>query len=243
MTFSSMRLGVNLDHVATLRQARGGSHPSVVQAAHEAERGGADGITVHLREDRRHIQDRDLWDLKRAVRVPLNLEMALSPEILRIALRLRPEKVCVVPERRRELTTEGGLDVRANFNRLRKVIPQFQKKGIEVSLFIDPDPVQTRASAEVAADAIEVHTGAYANAAGTRRLKELAKVRRAAELGHGLGLKIHAGHGLDYRNVRAIARVPWIEELNIGHAIISYAVFHGLRKSVSDMKRAMRVRS
>lgn len=232
-----VKLGVNIDHVATLRQARGGKFPSPVEAALEAERGGADGITVHLREDRRHIQYFDLWSLKRSLRRSLNLEMSISPEIVRIASRLVPEKVCFVPERRRELTTEGGLDVVSKRESLRRVIPKLRAKGIEVSLFIDPEIPQVRAAEEAGAQAVELHTGAYANASGRRKRLELARLRKAAALGHRIGLKVHAGHGLDYENVRAVARVPYLSELNIGHSIVSRSVFVGMRKAVQEMKR------
>ena len=232
-----MRLGVNIDHVATLRQARGGKVPDPLQAAREAERGGADGITVHLREDRRHIQDHDLWRLKRKIRSPLNLEMALHPEIVKMALRLRPEKVCLVPEKRRELTTEGGLDAFQKKSILRRVVPRLAKKGIEVSLFVDPEIRQVRVAKEVGARAVEFHTGSYANAGGARKQIELNRLRMAAVEAHRLGLKIHAGHGLDYKNIRAIARLPHLDEVNIGHSIISRAVFVGFQRAVHEMKK------
>ena len=232
-----IKLGINIDHVATLRQARGGRRPDPLEAALEAERGGADGITVHLREDRRHIQDFDLWKLKRSVPIPLNLEMALHPEILRIALRLVPDKVCFVPERRREITTEGGLDIIPRQKKLKRVIPQLRRKGIEVSLFIDPEIRQVCAAKEVGADAVELHTGAYANAGAKRKRAELARLGRAAAEAHRMGLKVNAGHGLDYENTRAVARLPYIYELNIGHAVVGRAVFVGMRKAVQEMKR------
>ncbi|MBN1687482.1 MAG: pyridoxine 5'-phosphate synthase [Candidatus Omnitrophica bacterium] len=235
-----IQLGVNIDHVATLRQARGGVNPEPLHAAREAEKGGADGITVHLREDRRHIQDHDIYALKKSCRVPLNLEMALSPEIVRIALRLRPQKVCFVPEKRKELTTEGGLDAYAKRILLKKLVPKFRKKGIEVSLFIDPLWQQIRTAAWVGAPAIEIHTGAYANAQGAKQKKELNRLRAAAKEAHKLGLKVHAGHGLDYENVKSVARIPEIVELNIGHSIISQAMQVGVRQAVKQMKRLMR---
>src|SRR3989338_3497155 len=191
------KLGVNIDHVATLRQARKGTRPDPLEAAREAVRGGADGITVHLREDRRHIQDSDLRRLKQAVRRPLNLEMALHPEIIRIARKLRPEKACLVPERRQEITTEGGLDAVKNRQILRRVIPSLQSKGIEVSLFIDPEIRQVRSASALEADAVELHTGAYANAGPRKKPAELTRLRRAALEAHRLGLKVNAGHGLD----------------------------------------------
>lgn len=230
------KLGVNIDHVATLRQARGGQRPDPLEAALEAQKGGADGITVHLREDRRHIQDHDLWRLRKKIRIPMNLEMALHPEIIKIALRLRPEKVCVVPEKRREVTTEGGLNLIPNRFLLKRVIPKLQKKGIEVSLFIDPDMRQVRAAREVGADTIELHTGAYAQA-GKTKPAELGRLRRAALEAGRLGLKVNAGHGLDYKNVRPVAALPFMNELNIGHAIVSQAVFTGMREAVREMKK------
>lgn len=232
-----VKLGVNIDHVATLRQARGGGGPDPLEAAREAERGGADGITVHLREDRRHIQDSDLRRLKHTVRRPLNLEMALHPEIVKIALRLRPEKVCVVPERRREVTTEGGLDAVKKRGALQQVIPRLRARGIEVSLFIDPEIQQVRSARALGADAVELHTGAFARAGPRKKQAELARLRRAALEAHRLGLKVNAGHGLDYENTPAVAKLPYIEELNIGHAIVARAVFVGIGRAVQEMKK------
>lgn len=235
-----LHLGVNIDHVATLRQVRLGTQPSLTEAALEAVRGGADSITVHLREDRRHIQDADLPALMKVLRVPLNLEMALEPEIVEIALKLNPEKVCLVPEKRLELTTEGGLNVRTYAPRLRKLVPRFLKKNIEVSLFIDPDEEQIRTAARLLAGAIELHTGAYAEARGKKKQAELARIRRGSVLGEQLGIKVHAGHGLDYENVGAVAAIPQIRELNIGHSIVARAVFAGMRTAVREMKSRMR---
>lgn len=237
---NSIKLGVNVDHVATLREARGGRVPGPLEAAREAEKGGADGITVHLREDRRHIQDSDLWKLKRSLLKPLNLEMALHPEIVRIALRLRPEKVCLVPERRRELTTEGGLNAWKKRNLLRRVVPRLRRKGIEVSLFIDPEIRQVKAARTVGADAVELHTGSYADAAPRRKIRELARLRKAALEAHRLGLKVNVGHGLDYENVRPVARLPHICEANIGHSIVARSVFTGMREAVREMKKKLR---
>ena len=231
------KLGVNIDHVATLRQARKGTRPDPLEAAREAVRGGADGITVHLREDRRHIQDSDLRRLKQAVRRPLNLEMALHPEIIRIARKLRPEKACLVPERRQEITTEGGLDAVKNRQILRRVIPSLQSKGIEVSLFIDPEIRQVRSASALEADAVELHTGAYANAGPRKKPAELTRLRRAALEAHRLGLKVNAGHGLDYKNTPAVARLPYIDELNIGHSIVARSVFVGIHRAVQEMKK------
>lgn len=238
-----IKLGVNIDHVATLRQARGGAVPNPTEAALEAVKGGADSITVHLREDRRHIQDSDLWKLKRILRKPLNLEMALHPEIVNLALQLQPEKVCFVPERRRELTTEGGLDAWEKRNRLKRIVPRMAKKGIEVSLFIDPEIKQTRAAKEVGAGAVEFHTGPYANAEKKEKRRELKRLRLAALEAHRLGLKVHAGHGLDYENIGPIKQLPHLEEVNIGHSIVSRAVFIGMRKAVREMRVILRPRS
>ena len=233
-------LGVNIDHVATLRQARKGNVPDPVEAALEAVRGGAEGITVHLREDRRHIQDHDVWRLKRILRKPLNLEMALHPEIIKIALRIVPDKVCLVPERRQELTTEGGLNVVEKKKILKRVIPKLQAKGIEVSLFVNPDRNQIRTASEVGAEAVELHTGSYANARGIERRRELARLRKAAIEGHRRGLKVNVGHGLDYENVKAVARLPHLSEANIGYSIVSRSVFVGMRRAVQEMKRKLR---
>ena len=235
-----IKLGVNIDHVATLRQARGGKEPDPVEAALEAQRGGADGITVHLREDRRHIQDRDLYGLKRRVRRPMNLEMSLDPGIVRIALKVRPEKVCLVPERRLEVTTEGGLDAVRKKSRLKPVVRALNSKGIEVSLFIDPEILQVRAAKEVGAKVIELHTGSYANAKPKKKQKELSRLKKAALEADRLGLKVHAGHGLNYQNVVPVAKLPHVRELNIGHSIVSRAAFVGIRKAVWEMKRKMR---
>jgi len=235
----SIKLGVNIDHVATLRQARGGPAPDLIEAALEAERGGADGITVHLREDRRHIQDFDLPRLKRILRTPLNLEMALHPEIVRIALDLDPEKVCFVPEQRQELTTEGGLNAVQKKKVLARVIPHFVTRGIEVSLFIDPGLDQVRAAKKAGAKAVEFHTGAYANATKAGRSRELARLRKAALEAHRLGLKVHAGHGLDYENIVPVKGLPYLREVNIGHSIVARAVFVGMREAVFEMKRKL----
>lgn len=236
-----LRLGVNIDHVATLRQARRTDEPDPVPAAAIAERAGADSIVCHLREDRRHIQDRDLRLLRRSVRTRLNLEMALSEEIIRIALRVRPDQVTLVPERRQEVTTEGGLDVRANQARLVPAIRRFRGAGIDVSLFIDPDPGAVRLSKAVGAGIVELHTGAYANARTVpARRAALGRIRAAARLGRDIGLDVAAGHGLTYRNVRAVVRLTEIEELNIGHSIVSRAVFTGLDRAVREMKALLR---
>ncbi len=234
---SSKKLGVNIDHVATLRQARGGNEPSVLEAALEAESGGADSITVHLREDRRHIQDSDVLELLKKIYVPLNLEMSLAPEIIKFALKTRPQKVCMVPEKRQELTTEGGLDLFSKRDLLGRTVESLSKKKIQVSLFIDPLAKQILEAARVGAYAIEIHTGSYANARGGKKEKELSRIRIAAQLGAKLGLKVHAGHGLNYENIFPLLDIPEILEFNIGHSIVSRAVFTGLCKAVSEMKK------
>ena len=234
-------LGVNIDHVATLRQARGTRYPDVVQAALLAEQAGADGITAHLREDRRHIQDRDIDLLKAMLSTRLNLEMAVTDEMVAIARRVRPGACCLVPERREELTTEGGLDVAGNFERVRAASQALGEAGIEVSLFIDADPRQIDAAAKTGAPVIELHTGHYADAGEPKALEEeLQRLRRAAEQADNLGLKVNAGHGLHYHNVEPICHIPLVRELNIGHSIIARAVFTGLERAVSDLKAIMR---
>lgn len=236
----NVRLGVNIDHVATLRQARGGIEPEPVFAAGIAELAGADGITIHLREDRRHIQDRDLHLLRQTVQTHLNLEMACSDEIVRIALDVKPEQVTLVPERREEITTEGGLDAGAALDRIKSVAARFKNAGIVVSLFIDPVPDQIRASAESGAACVELHTGRYANARNEDAQRAcLCELAEAANLARELGLRVYAGHGLNYTNVRAVADIPEVEELNIGHSIISRAVFVGLDHAVREMKSAI----
>lgn len=231
------RLGVNIDHVATLRQARGGREPDPVWGAVLAELAGAGGITVHLREDRRHIQDRDLRLLRESVQVRLNLEAAAEPAIVTIALAVRPDQVTFVPERRQELTTEGGLDVLGQRDRLAEAVARCRDSGLEVSLFIDPDPAQVEASAALGVAAVELHTGRYADAIGRAdRQRELEALARAGALAVDAGLALHAGHGLNYQNVGAVARLARLAELNIGHSIVSRAVFVGLERAVREMK-------
>ncbi len=231
-------LGVNIDHVATLRQARFTPYPDLIEAAKICERSGAQGITVHLREDRRHIQDRDVYSLRKIVKTKLNLEMAATPQIVEIALKVIPDEVCLVPEKRRELTTEGGLDVWGQRRRLFTVVNRLKKKGILVSIFVDPEPKQVKAAKEVGADCVELHTGTYAEAKGkARQIKELRKLKQAGKLAVDLGLRLNAGHGLNYDNVRPVARIPGMKDLNIGHSIISRSVFVGLAKAVREMKR------
>ncbi len=234
------RLGVNIDHVATLRQARGGREPDPVWAAVEAELGGADGITVHLREDRRHIQDRDLRLLRETVRTRLNLELSVDPGVVAIAMEVRPDQVTFVPERRAELTTEGGLDVVGHRDRVAEAVRRCVDAGLGVSLFIDPDPAQVEASAASGASAVELHTGRYADAPDAAlAARELDAMRAAGSAALGLGLALHAGHGLDFANVGAIARIAGMAELNIGHSLISRSVFVGLREAVRAMKHAI----
>lgn len=234
------RLGVNIDHVATIRQARGGREPDPVWAAVLAELGGADGITIHLREDRRHIQDRDLRLLRDTVQVRLNLEMAVAPEIVELAIRSRPDQVTLVPERREELTTEGGLEIAGQVERVAEAVRRIADAGIEVSLFIDPDPRQVDASIAMGVAAVELHTGRYADAPeGPRRHAELEALRQAGASLVSAGIGLHAGHGLNYRNVAPIARIHRMAELNIGYAIISRAVFVGMTQAVREMKDAI----
>jgi pyridoxine 5-phosphate synthase len=230
-------LGVNIDHVATLRQARGVAYPDPLAAAYAAEAGGADSITVHLREDRRHIQDADVTALRKALRVGLNLEMAASPEMVAIALRVRPADVCVVPERRAELTTEGGLDVVGQRQTLAETVRRLNGGGLRVSLFIDPEPAQIEAAAALGAAAIELHTGRYCGPLTPEAIAtELAHLRRAAEQARALGLIVNAGHGLRYDNVEPIAQLPGMAVLNIGHSIVARAVFVGMEAAVREMR-------
>jgi len=231
-----IKLGVNIDHVATIRQARGGIEPEPVTAAAIAELAGAQGITIHLREDRRHIQDRDVRLLRETVQTKLNLEMANTAEIVRIALDVKPDQCTLVPEKRQELTTEGGLDVRGNLNAIKETVGRMHDAGIVVSLFVDAEKDQLEAAAESGAEFVELHTGTYANARGEKaREDELKKLIKGAEVGIELGLRINAGHGLNYINVTGMHRLPQVEELNIGHSIISRAVFAGLDLAVREM--------
>jgi pyridoxine 5-phosphate synthase len=239
MNTAPINLGVNIDHVATLRQARGTPYPRPAEAAVMAEQAGADSITVHLREDRRHIQDSDLIAIKEVMRTHMNLEIAVTDEMLKIATKIAPADCCLVPEKREELTTEGGLDVAGQVDRIREACARLSDAGIRASLFIDPDPAQLDAAAESGAAVVELHTGSYADASAGDQQRELERIIHAAKYGHDLGLTINAGHGLHYRNVGAIARIPEIVELNIGHAIISRALFDGLLRAVADMKHLM----
>ena len=235
----SIDLGVNVDHVATLRQARGTSYPDPLLAALLAEQSGADSITIHLREDRRHIQDRDVRLCRDALQTRLNLEMAATEEMVRIAREIRPPDCCLVPERRAEVTTEGGLDVIGHEESLRPMCQRLAQDGIRVSLFIDPDRAQLDAASRTGAPVVELHTGAYADAEGAVREEQLHRIRDAARYAADIGLRVHAGHGLHYHNVQAVAAIPEIVELNIGHAIVARAVFAGLAAAVAEMKRLM----
>lgn len=235
----TIALGVNVDHVGTVRNARRARHPDPVHAALLAEQAGADSITMHLREDRRHIVDRDVFTLLPMMQTRLNLEMAATAEMLDIATRLAPSDCCLVPERREELTTEGGLDVAGQQPALRDAVSRLAAAGIRVSLFIDPDPVQIEAAAAVGAGVIELHTGTYAERTGPARAQELERLHAAARLADSMGLTVHAGHGLDYHNVQRVAAIPEIVELNIGYAIVGRALFTGLAEAVREMKALM----
>lgn len=243
---STLKLGVNIDHIATLRQARysaapgaPGAEPNLITAASICERAGAEGITVHLRADRRHIQDRDVTRLRESLNTKLNLEMGNTLEILEIALKILPEDVCLVPENRREITTEGGLDAVAQFKQLQPTVRRLQSAGIRVSLFIEPSPDQVDAAGQLGAEAVELHTGAFANAAGKEQEGEVVRLRAAAVHAHELGLQVNAGHGINYENIVKILGVPHLTELNIGHSIVSRAIFTGLDTAVRDMLAAM----
>lgn len=239
MSPASIALGVNIDHVATLRQARRARYPDPVHAALAAEQAGADNITLHLREDRRHIQDADVEALRGLLQTRMNLEMAVTDEMIAIARRIRPADCCLVPERRAEVTTEGGLDIAGQVGRLTESCALLAASGIRVALFVDPDPAQIDACARVRAPVVELHTGRYCEAQGATAARELERLRAAARLAASLGLEVHAGHGLHYQNVAPIAAIPEIVELNIGHAIIARAVFAGLADAVRDMKALM----
>jgi pyridoxine 5-phosphate synthase len=239
MNHSNIRLGVNIDHVATVRQARRAAYPDPVHAALLAEQAGADSITVHLREDRRHIQDRDVRSLHALLQTRMNLEMALTEEMLGIACELRPSDCCLVPEKREEVTTEGGLDVASQVPRLQEAAARLAAAGVRLSLFVDPDARQVEAAARAGAPAIELHTGAYADSSGAAQAAELSRLLASAQLGARLGLSVHAGHGLHYHNVQPVAAIREIVELNIGHAIVARAIFVGLHGAGRDMKALM----
>lgn len=237
-----IKLGVNIDHIATLRQVRGGTtaYPDLLKMTQEAVNGGADQITIHLREDRRHIQLRDLAMLSKECPVPLNLEMAATSWMIRYARVYKPDWVCVVPEKRAELTTEGGLDVIGQKKRLQKLMDRVQSLGIEVSFFIAPDTRQVKASFEMGADAIELHTGSWVRFQGSAKQKEWTRLQRAAELANELGMRVHAGHGLDYEHAQKISELKYLEEVNIGHSLVCYALEHGLRTAVKKMKLSLK---
>lgn len=237
---AKIRLGVNIDHVATIRNARGGIHPDPVDAAILAQKSGADGITIHLREDRRHIRDADLKKLRKEIKLPINLEMAATNEMLEIALRTKPHAVCIVPEKRQEVTTEGGLDVVKNEKILREMIAKIHAKKIRVSLFVDANETQIHAAKKVGADIVELHTGEFCHQKGATKKKEFLKIKKSAELASSLDLECHAGHGLNYETAKIIAQIPQIIELNIGHFIIGEAIFDGLPKVIKKMKSAIK---
>ena len=240
----ALRLGVNIDHVATIRNARGGQHPDPVRAARLAQRSGADGITAHLREDRRHISDHDIERLTKEIELPLNFEMAATEEMLEIALRHRPHAACLVPEKREEVTTEGGLDVVSGFDTLRPYVEALQQAKIRVSLFVDPDAAQLEAASSLSAPVIEIHTGAYCEAfledgSGYRCAEELERIRQAAITAQSLGLECHAGHGLTFDTVGPIAALPQVAELNIGHFLVGEGIFGGLESAIKRMRALM----
>lgn len=235
-----IKLGVNIDHTATLRQARMGDEPDVLQAALTAEKAGADGITVHLREDRRHIQDSDVYNIKKHISIPLNLEMACSDDIINIACDVLPNTCTIVPEKRMEITTEGGLDAVGQYDVVSAAVKKLQSKGIKVSLFIEPDNKQIDAAKKMGAEFIEIHTGLYANSKGEKQLQELNRIKDATIYAHNLGLIVNAGHGLNYTNTKAVAEIEYMNEFNIGHSIISRAVFCGLYDAVVEMKNLIR---
>ena len=238
MSLPHLRLGVNIDHVATVRNARGGAHPDPVRAAVAAEAAGADGITAHLREDRRHIRDADMYAIRKAVTVPLNFEMAATDEMVGIALDVKPNAACIVPERREEVTTEGGLAVAGRESELEPYFTRIRDAGIRLSLFIEASEAEIRAAAALGADIIELHTGRYCHDE-SGRAAELARIRKAAELADSLGVECHGGHGLDFDTVGAIAAIPQMHELNIGHFLMGEAMFSGMDKAIAEMRRLM----
>jgi pyridoxine 5-phosphate synthase len=242
MKKNKIRLGVNIDHVATLRQVRGGTttYPDIYQTAILAVKSGADQITIHLREDRRHIQVNDLVRLSKDKRIKINLEMAANNEILALALKYKPTWVCLVPEKRRELTTEGGLNVETGFKKLKQIIPQLQKKGIKVSLFVGPQKKTILLSHRLGADAVEFHTGHWVLAKGAQKQKLWRELYEGALLTHSLGMNVHAGHGLDFVTAKQIAKLPYLQEANIGHSIICYSVEMGLKKAIQKMKLSLK---
>ena len=236
---TALELGINIDHVATLRNARGTVYPDPLRAAQLAEEAGADLITLHLREDRRHIKDADLLALRPLIKTRMNLECAVTPEMLNIACKVKPHDVCLVPEKREEVTTEGGLDVLGKFEAVKAATKQLKDAGIRVSLFIDPEEKQIQAAKEVGATVVELHTGRYADLSGAEQSKELERIRKAAQFGKSIGLRVNAGHGLHEGNVMSIAAIEELSELNIGHAIVAQALFKGWQNAIQDMKALM----
>ncbi len=236
---TSIELGVNIDHIATLRQARGTSYPDLLEAVKLVEAAGAHAITIHLREDRRHIQDCDVYAIRQMCTRRLNLELAATDEMVAIACDAKPDDCCIVPEKREELTTEGGLDVIGQFERIRKATQQLTAQNIRVSLFIEPDMEHIRRVPEIGAPVIELHTGTYANASGEAKQRELHRIQQATEFAHSLGIQVNAGHGLDYHNTQAIAAIPQIKELNIGHSMVARAIFVGIRQATLEMLELM----
>ena len=237
--YNQIELGVNIDHIATLRQARGTVYPDLIEAAFLVEEAGANAITIHLREDRRHIQDQDVYDLRKTIKTRMNLELAATDEMVAIACNVHPEDACVVPEKREELTTEGGLDVIGQFDRIQKATKQLTSENIRVSLFIEPDIEQIKRVLEIGAPVIELHTGTYANAKGDDQQREFDRILKATEFAHDQGIHVNAGHGLDYSNTTAIAKIPQIRELNIGHSVIARAVFVGISKATRQILEVM----
>lgn len=238
-TQSKLELGINIDHVATLRNARGTVYPDPLKAARLAEEAGADLITLHLREDRRHIKDADLMALRPLIQTRMNLECAVTPEMINIACRVQPHDVCLVPEKREEVTTEGGLDVLGHFDAVKAATAQLKASGIRVSLFIDPEEKQIQAAKDVGATVVELHTGCYADLAGDQQKQELERIKKAAQFGKSIGLRVNAGHGLHEGNVMPMAAIAELSELNIGHAIVAEALFKGWQKAITDMKALM----
>ena len=234
-----LELGVNIDHIATLRQARGTSYPNLLEAGFLVKEAGADAITIHLREDRRHIQDADVYDIRQNIKTRLNLELAVTDEMVNIACDVQPEDACVVPEKREELTTEGGLDIIGQFDRIKKATKQLTDQDIRVSLFIEPSIEHIKRVPDIGAPVIELHTGTYANATGDDQLRELERIVKATEYAKSLGIQVNAGHGLDYSNTTAIAKIPDIQELNIGHSIVARALFVGISRATRQMIEVM----
>ena len=238
-TTEKLELGVNIDHIATLRQARGTDYPDLLEAAFLVKEAGADAITIHLREDRRHIQDADVYAIRKQINTRLNLELAATDEMVKIACDVLPEDACLVPEKREELTTEGGLDIIGQFDRIQSATQQLAEKDIRVSLFIEPSIEQIKRVPDIGAPVIELHTGTYANAKGDAQKAELERIIKASEYAHSLGIQVNAGHGLDYANTNAVAQIPQIQELNIGHSIVARALFVGISRATRQMLEIM----